>query len=255
MEHAMHDRRVPPFRSAARHGARVVLLAALALAGCDEADKNAFVPPPPPDVVVANPVEKDVTQYLTYTGTIQPAEFVELRARVQGFLEKMNYQPGQLVKKGDVLFVIDKRQYQADLERAKADVDGAQAAVGSAEAEVMVQEALLAGAENDARLARQLADQKAGPEIDAIIKAAKRDAVKADVEKAKADVQNAKTAVERARAVVVNSELNLSWCDVVAPTDGRVTVNLVDVGNLVGRGSRRCSRRWCCRTRCTCPST
>lgn len=213
-----------------------IALAALALAACKKEEKNAFVPPPPPDVVVANPVERDVVRYVTYTGTIEASEYVELRARVQGFLEKINYEAGQKVKKGDVLFVIDKRQYQSDLDRAQADVEGAKAAVGSAEAEVQVQVALLAGAENDARLARQLADQKAGPEIDAIIKAARRDAVKADVEKAKADVENAKTAIDKAKAIVATAALNLSFCDVVAPIDGRVTVNKVDIGNLVGRG-------------------
>jgi RND family efflux transporter MFP subunit len=170
-----------------------------------------------------------------YTGTIEPSEKVELRARVQGFLEKINYEAGQKVKKGDLLFVIDKSQYQADLAIGMAEVDSAKASVVTALAEVQVQEALLVGAENDAKLARTLADQKAGPEIDAIIKAARRDAVKADVEKAKANVETAKTNIEKAKAVVVTAQLNLNYCDVTSPIDGRVTVNKVDIGNLVGR--------------------
>jgi membrane fusion protein (multidrug efflux system) len=210
-------------------------LVAAAAAGCKKEDKNAFVPPPPPDVVVANPVERDVVRYVTYTGTIEPAEHVELRARVHGFLDKINYEPGQKVKKGDVLFVIDKSQYQADLATAQADVESAKASVVTALADVQVQEALYVGADNDAKLARTLADQKAGPEIDAVIKAAKRDAVKADIEKSKASVETAKTNIEKAKAVVVTANLNLSYCDVTSPIDGRVTVNKVDVGNLVGR--------------------
>jgi RND family efflux transporter MFP subunit len=236
MEPNMSDRSEIRRPSVGARAALVAALGAFAAAGCDKENKNAFVPPPPPDVVVASPVERDVVRYITYTGTVEAAESVELRARVQGFLQKINYAPGQKVKKGDVLFVIDKSQYEADLARAQADVDTATAAVETAKAEVQVQEALLVGAENDAKLARTLADQKAGPEIDAIIKAAKRDAVTADVAKAKADVQTAKTNIEKAQAVVVTTKLNLSYCDVTAPIDGRATVNRVDVGNLVGRG-------------------
>lgn len=207
----MPDRRHPTSSPARPRAARILLagaLVALAATGCKKEDKNAYVPPPPPDVVVAAPVERDVVKYLTYTGVIEASETVELRARVQGFLEKVNFRAGQTVKKGDVLFVIDKRQYQSEVDQAQA--------------QVRVQEARLVGAENDARLARELADQKAGPEIDAIIKAARRDA-------AKADVEQAKTVVEAAM-------LNLGYCEVVAPIDGRITKNYVDAGNLVGRG-------------------
>jgi RND family efflux transporter MFP subunit len=229
---------MPDLTGLTRSTVRAVVAAAhvaVAAAGCKKEEKNAFVPPPPPDVVVATPVERDVVRYVLYTGTIEASEKVELRARVQGFLEKINYEAGQKVKKGDLLFVIDKSQYQADLATAQADVESAKASVVTAQAEVQVQEALYVGADNDAKLARTLADQKAGPEIDAIIKAAKRDAVKADIEKAKASVETAKTNIEKAKAIVVTANLNLGYCDVTSPIDGRVTVNKVDVGNLVGR--------------------
>lgn len=186
------------------------IAALLALAGgCGEAaDRNVYAPPPPPEVIVANPLDRDVVTYLTYTGTIEASEAVDLRARVQGFLEKINFQPGQRVKAGDVLFVIDKRQYQADVEQARAAVQA--------------QEAALVGAENDATLARELADQRAGPEIDAVIKAARRDALKAEL--------------ARAQALLAVANLNLEYCDVTAPLDGRISENFVDIGNLVGRG-------------------
>lgn len=199
-------------RGARRPGACLMLGAMLAgglAGGCKKGeDKNAYAPPPPPDVIVAAPVEREVTTYLFYTGTIEASESVELRARVQGFLEKINFRPGERVKKGDVLFVIDKRQFEAQ--------------VGQAKAAVAAQEAALVGADNDAKLARELADQKAGPEIDAVIKAAKRDAIKADIERLIAQLDEA--------------TLNLGYCEVTAPIDGRITRNLVDVGNLVGRG-------------------
>lgn len=188
--------------------APALLLVALA-AGCGKKDdKNTYAPPPPPDVIVATPVQRDVVDYLIYTGTIGASETVDLRARVQGFLEKINFQPGQRVKKGDLLFVIDKRQFQAAVLQAEASVRSFQAA--------------LRGADNDARLARELADQKAGPEIDAIIKAARRDSIDAEI--------------ARAEAELVEARLNLEYCEVHAPIDGRITRNLVDLGNLVGRG-------------------
>lgn len=189
--------------------AAVALLALTALAGCRrEDDANAFVPPPPPEVVVAAPIEREVTNYLIYTGVVEASERVELRARVQGFLEAVEFQPGQRVSRGDVLFRIDPRPYQAAVDQARAAVQAQQAA--------------LVGAENDARLARDLADKRAGPEIDAVIKAARRDSIIAEI--------------ARAEALLADAQLNLEYCTIVAPIDGRIGRNLVDVGNLVGRG-------------------
>lgn len=177
--------------------------------GCGRGDdRNTYAAPPPPEVIVANPVRRDVVAYATYTGVVEASESVELRARVQGFLERIEFEPGQRVSQGDLLFVIDKRQYQAAVERA--------------EAQLRSREAALEGAENDARLARELADQRAGPEIDALIKAARRDSMAADVAAAEAELFEAR--------------LNLEFCEVRAPIDGRITVNEVDIGNLVGRG-------------------
>jgi RND family efflux transporter MFP subunit len=186
------------------------LLAALvALAGCEKADEsNAYAPPPAPEVIVATPVQRDVVTYLTLTGVVEASESVDLRARVQGFLEKMDFQPGQRVKAGHLLFEIDKRQYEAAVQRAEATIEARSAA--------------LTGAENDARMARELADQRAGPEIDAITKAAKRDSIRAELAGAKAEL--------------IEAKLNLEYCQVKAPIDGRITKNYVDIGNLVGRG-------------------
>lgn len=187
-------------------GAAPLLLALHACKG--EEEKNTYAPPPPPIVDVAHPIQKEVTESLSYTGQVTPIASVELRARVQGFLEQMNFREGQLVRKGDLLFVIDKSQYQAAVDKATAQVAATKAA--------------LEGATNDARLAQELADQNAGPKIDAIIKAAKRDTTAAQLE---AD-----------RAALVNAQLDLSFCEIRAPLEGRISETKVDVGNLVGRG-------------------
>lgn len=176
--------------------------------GCNKGDDpNRYVPPPPPVVVVATPVVRDVVHYQTFTGVVEASETVELRARVQGFLEAVQFRPGQRVRQGDILFQIDARQYAAAVEQATATIRAQQAA--------------LAGAESDAQMARELADQRAGPEIDAVIKAARRDAMVAEL--------------ARAEAMLRQAQLDLEYCTIRAPIDGRITRNLVDVGNLVGR--------------------
>jgi RND family efflux transporter MFP subunit len=169
---------------------------------------NAFAPPPPPKVTVAHPVQKEVTHYLEYTGTIEAHQVVDLRARVPGFLDKVLFKPGAKVKKDDLLFVIDKRTYEAAVKHAEAQLESDRAA--------------LQGAEADAKIAEELASQRAGSEIDRIIKLARRD--------------SAKAAIAAAQAEVDRTRLDLEFCEVRAPLEGRITKNFVDAGNLVGQG-------------------
>src|SRR5204862_7731695 len=135
-------------------------LTSLVLASCNR-KPNAFAPPPPPVVTVAHPIQRQVTQYVETTGTTEPFESVELRARVPGFLEQISFKPGAAVKKGDLLFVIDKRTYQAAVDRAQA--------------RVLADEAAFKAAESDARIAEELAAKRAGSEIDKITKIGRRD--------------------------------------------------------------------------------
>jgi RND family efflux transporter MFP subunit len=186
----------------------ITLAAALACtAGCDRSP-NEYSPPPPPAVTVANPVKQEVREYMLYTGTMQASQTAEIRARVQGVLESMHFTPGQRVQVGDLLYNIDPSEYEAEVRRA--------------EAVVRAKEASLLGAENDARLARELADKRAGPEIDAIIKSATRDVIEAEVAEAK--------------AALAEAQLNLDYCTIRSPIEGRITKTFVDPGNLVGRG-------------------
>lgn len=183
----------------------VALAAASLLGGC-KPSTNAFAPPPPPEVTVAHPVERPVTRYLEYTGTTEAYQSVDLRARVPGFLDQVLFQPGAAVKQGDLLFVIDKRPYQAAVDRAAA--------------QVLADEAEFKSAESEAKIAEELASQRAGSEIDRITKVGRRDAAHA--------------AVEAAQAALASANLDLEYCEVRSPIDGRITKNQVDVGNLVG---------------------
>ncbi len=178
--------------------------AASLLTACEQ--KNTYVEPPPPKVTVAQPLQEGVIDYLEFTGTTRAFEEVEIRARVAGFLQSMHFTPGTLVEKGDLLFVIDPREYRAALNAAQADLESAMAKLRRAETEY-------------AR-AERLFKQKAGAEKNVVQWRGERDIAKAAVDMAKAKV-------ERAR-------LDLGYTKVTAPIAGRVGRNLVDVGNLVG---------------------
>src|SRR6202161_2146178 len=110
---------------------RIVLLGSLILAanvlgGC-ESKQPSSAAPPPPTVTVSHPLQKSITEWDEYTGRFTALETVEIRARVSGFIDSVHFQEGQIVKKDDLLFVIDQRPYQIAVEQAKADIERAQA--------------------------------------------------------------------------------------------------------------------------------
>src|SRR5438093_4486798 len=82
-------------------------------------------PPPPPSVTVAPVEERELVEWDEFTGRTEPVESVEVRPRVSGYIQKVQFQSGQLIKKGDVLFVIDPRWHQAEFDRRKAEADRA----------------------------------------------------------------------------------------------------------------------------------
>jgi multidrug efflux system membrane fusion protein len=178
---------------------------ALLLAGCGGA-KNAYVPPPPPKVQVAQPLQRPVTEYLELTGNTAAFASVDLVARVQGYLTSINYKDGATVKKGDQLFGIERDQYQQQLDQAQATLGANQATLEYNTAEYNRQ----------ATLARQdFASQATAQQW------------KANQDQAAAQVMSAKAAIELAK-------INLGYTNVQAPFDGVVTNHLVDVGALVG---------------------
>jgi multidrug efflux pump subunit AcrA (membrane-fusion protein) len=175
-------------------------------AACEE--KNTYVEPPPPKVTVARPLEKEVTDYLEFTGNTRAFEEVEIRARVAGFLKSMHFAPGTRVDMGDMLFVIDPREYQAELNAANAELNAARAKQHRAKIEY--------------DRAKRVFDKGAGRETDVVKWQGERDVALA--------------AIERAKATVERAQLSLSYTKITAPISGRVSRNYVDVGNLVGEG-------------------
>lgn len=176
----------------------------IGLAGCHE--QNAYVPPPPPKVTVAQPVQQPVVSYLELTGSTQAYNAVDLEARAQGYLLSIDYKDGAQVKKGTPLFHIQRDTYDAQLEQAKADLLQQQAAQANAQSEYQRQSTL--GKD-------QFASQ-------------------AHVEDAKTDLDKANAAVMQSQANVELSTITLGYTEVTAPFDGIVTDHLVDVGALVG---------------------
>jgi RND family efflux transporter MFP subunit len=157
-------------------------------------------------VTVAAPLQETVTEYLEFSGNTAAVEEVEVRARVSGFLESIHFTPGTQVKEGDLLFVIDPREYVAELNAAKAEVTSARAQLERANIEL--------------DRAKRLFKQKAGAEADVVKWQGERDVSAA--------------AVIRAKAKVERAQLNVDYTQVTAPISGRVSRNYVDLGNLVG---------------------
>ena len=177
-------------------------LAALAV-GCGGSAETG--PPPPPDVGVAQPIQRDVTVFSEHLGSTRAFESVEVRARVTGELEKISFEPSTIVQEGVTLFVIEPRQY-------KAERDAADAALKSAEAD-------LARTESDLQRVEQAVKTNAVSQSDVDLARANRDM-------ARASVLSAKSALDRA-------ELQYSYTQVRAPITGQVGRNLVDRGNIV----------------------
>jgi len=186
---------------------RVVALAAfVTLSACEQ---NSFVPPPPPKVEVGVPVQRTITRYLEATGTTAPIQTVDLVARVQGFLQSIDYQDGSFVKQGATLFTIEPETYRLKLEQAQAAETGAQASLKQAEADYKRQVDLVA---------RQAVAQ-------------------ATLDSSTSTRDNAQANLQQAEVNTKIAAVNYGYTKVVAPFDGIVSAHLVSVGELVGAAS------------------
>lgn len=232
----------------------VLLLAGVACSKKDAAKLNA--PIPPPTVIVEQIDQKTVPLYSEYVGQTKADDTVELRARVEGILEKVYFKEGSAVRKGELLFTIDKRSYVAAQQSAKAalakaESDLAQAQqrtdVISAQAALVDAEATYSKTQQDLARIRPLAAQKAVTEIELDAAVAADKSAKANVDAKQANltnitasvsytIQRAAAEVSAAKARLTQADLDLSYCDIYSPINGIIGFQQVDVGNLVGRG-------------------
>ena len=170
--------------------------------GCRE---KPPVQPPGPEVTVARPLQKNVRRYYDMTGNTESVEAVDILARVEGFLEKVHFEDGQDVKKGDVLFTIEQDVFKANVLQAKAVLQSSIAERDRAQADLKrVEKAVVSGAVSEQEV---------------------------DLKRAERDV--AVAAVANAEAALQQAELQLSYTTVKSPVTGRVSRRFVDVGNLV----------------------
>ena len=186
-----------------------VALALSAFATLTACEQNSFVPPPPPKVDVGVPVKQTVTRFLEATGNTAPIKNVDLVARVQGFLQSINYQDGDFVKQGTTLFTIEPDTYKLKLEQAQAAEAGAQASVKQAEADFKRQSDLVQ---------RQAVSQ-------------------ATLDTSTSTRDNAQANLQQAQVNTKIAAVNDGYTNVVAPFDGIVSAHLVSVGELVGAAS------------------
>src|SRR3977135_387501 len=186
-----------------------ILLALLTLAmlGCGRT--QAAAPPPPPEVRVAPVIQQDVPVYSEWVATLDGYVNAQVRPQVSGYITKQNYTEGSLVRKGEVLFEIDPRPFQAALDRAKGDLAQAQAQLGKSNLDV----------ERDTPLAeaRAIAKSQLDNEIQAKL--------------------GAQAVIESDKAAVEQAELNLEWTKVTSLVDGIAGIAQIQIGNLVGSNS------------------
>ena len=184
---------------------------ALSVTGCGESGNPQTVPPP--QVTVATPLDKEVTDWDEFTGRLAAVNSVDVRARVSGYLESVNFTEGAIIDKGDLLFVIDPRPYTAVQNEAKAELTRTRVR--------------LELATNDMERAGRLYQSRAISEEELDARTQER--------------REAVAALEAAKANVESTELNVEFTNVTAPIAGRIGRALVTEGNLVSGGNEAAS--------------
>ena len=178
-----------------------------AFSGCSE---KPPAQPPGPEVTVARPQQESVRRYHDLTGNTESVEMVDVRARVEGFLQEIHFEDGADVKEGDVLFTIERDVFIADVEQAKAVVESTIAE-----------------------------SRRAQADLDRVNLAVKTGAVsEQEVDLKRADRDIAVASFAKAKALLTQAELQLSYTTVTSPVTGRVSRRYVDKGNLVGSGEK-----------------
>lgn len=196
-------------RSAPIAAALLLVTASLSACSDDKSNAQTAAAPPPPAVTVAKPTKKLVSDFDEYVGRFVAVDLVEVRARVSGYLEKIHFTDGQLVKAGDPLFTIDRRPFQAALDQSKAAVQQAQANLAFAEADLERGKNLVRGTS----ITQQTLDQRLQTK------------------------RVAEATVAAQEAATRQAQLDLEFTELTAPISGRMGDRRVSVGNLVTGGS------------------
>ena len=211
-----------------------VLLAGLLLFGCGKEQK---VQPQAPIVEVVEVIQKDVPVYAEWVGTTDGLVNATIRAQVQGYLIKQNYTEGDFVKKDQVLFEIDPREYQAALDQTRSALQQSKAVLEQAKADVSRQEARWDTTKANLKRIRPLAEQSAVSQKDLDDAVGLELSNRSAVDAAKAAVIAAEAQVLGAQAAVEKAQLNLGFTRVISPIDGIAGIAKAQIGNLVGPGS------------------
>ena len=165
--------------------------------------------PPAPPVTVSHPLEKQIVEWDDYTGQFAAVDYVELRARVSGYLDSIHFTDGQIVKRGDLMFVIDPRPFQADVDLAAANLQR--------------DKALLLRAQLDLQRYATLSQQNF--------------ASRQQFENARATADSAEATVKADEAALTQAKLNLEFTHIMAPVSGRISRHQVSIGNLIVGGN------------------
>jgi RND family efflux transporter MFP subunit len=177
--------------------------------GAGDRSAKADAPPPAPLVTVAKPLERKVTDWLTLTGQFAAIDRVEVRARVSGYLTEIHFKDGQIVKKGDLLFVVDPRPYEIGLRQAQAQLQIATAQLELAKKQL----------DRTSELRQQ--------------EFASRETYDQRVQQVRAG----EASVEQAKAAINSAQLDLEFSHITAPISGRISARQVSIGNLIQGGS------------------
>jgi RND family efflux transporter MFP subunit len=199
-------------RSADPRGAKapfaLMLAGALLLAGCDDASEGAAgatAAPPPPTVTVAHPRVEKLVEWTEFTGRFEAVQRVEVRARVSGYLNSIDFRDGEVVDRGELLFVIDPRPFEVAFDRAKADLASAEAQVKLADIEF-----------------QRVADLATSPAFS-----------RASYDQRRQEKEAAQASLMAAQAAMAKARLDLEYTRISAPIGGRISDRRIAIGNLV----------------------
>ena len=210
-------------------------LSAVFLTGCVNKAQQNFARPPAP-VSVTTAITQDVPTYLNAIGKTVAREVVSIQPQVSGRIVKIHFTDGANVKKGDMLFTIDTRPFEANVQQAQANLSKDQALKKQAEANLAREIAQAKWGEVQVNRAHQLVEAGVVPREEYEQRTANQDTLKANVAAAQASVRSADEAIKVDAAAIESAKVQLSYCYIRSPIDGRAGQRLVDIGNVVNPG-------------------